>query len=52
MIPAHSILSRRVLIPAALVLTLAGAVLAGMPTTAKAPPLKPSSAACPTYAAR
>ena len=32
MIPANSILSRRVLIPAALVLTLAGAVLAGMPT--------------------
>lgn len=32
MIPANSILARRVLIPAALVLTVAGAVLAGMPT--------------------
>ncbi|MEY3209597.1 MAG: hypothetical protein RIT28_78 [Pseudomonadota bacterium] len=32
MIPAPKSLSRRVLIPAALVLTVAGAVLAGMPT--------------------
>jgi mono/diheme cytochrome c family protein len=32
MIPAPSSLSRRVLLPAALVLTVAGAVLAGMPT--------------------